>query len=50
MRVLLVEDEPTLAQSIELMLRSERFEVVTAALGEEGLSVITQALAAVRFG
>ena len=38
MWVLLVEDEPTLAQSIELMLRSETFEVVTAALGEEGLS------------
>src|SRR3954451_320554 len=37
MRVLLVEDEPTLAQSIELMLRSENFEVATAALGEEGL-------------
>ena len=35
MRVLLVEDEPTLAQSIELMLRSENFEVATAALGEE---------------
>jgi two-component system, cell cycle response regulator CtrA len=33
------EDEPTLAQSIELMLRSENFEVATAALGEEGLSL-----------
>src|SRR4051812_24875443 len=39
MRVLLVEDEPTLAQSIELMLRSENFEVATAALGEDGLSL-----------
>src|SRR4051812_8479348 len=39
MRVLLVEDEPTLAQSIELMLRSENFEVATAAFGEEGLSL-----------
>ena len=38
MRVLLVEDEPTLARSIELMLRSETVEVVTVALGEEGLS------------
>ena len=38
MRVLLVEDEPTLARSIELMLRSETFEVVTAVLGQEGLS------------
>ena len=34
MRVLLVEDEPTLAQCIELMLRSESFEVVTAVLGQ----------------
>src|SRR3954454_5520826 len=39
MRVLLIEDEPTLAQSIELMLRSESFEVATAALGEEGLTL-----------
>src|SRR3954465_14927191 len=39
MRILLIEDEPTLAQSIELMLRSESFEGVTAALGEDGLSL-----------
>src|SRR3954451_3812429 len=39
MRVLLVEDEATLAQSIELMLRSERFEVGLAALGEDGLKL-----------
>src|SRR3954467_14963038 len=39
MRVLLVEDEPTLAQSIELMLRSEEFQVATVALGEDGLSL-----------
>ncbi len=39
MRVLLIEDEPTLAQSIELMLRSEELQVITAALGEEGLSL-----------
>src|SRR3954470_17244490 len=39
MRILLIEDEPTLAQSIELMLRSESFEVITAALGEDGLSL-----------
>ena len=36
MRVLLIEDEPTLAHSIELMLRSEKFDVVLAALGEDG--------------
>src|SRR3954453_17243693 len=39
MRILLVEDELTLAQSIELMLRSESFEVITAALGEDGLNL-----------
>ena len=39
MRVLLIEDEPTLAHSIELMLRSERFDVVLAALGEDGISL-----------
>src|SRR3954452_23138731 len=39
MRILLIEDEPTLAQSIELMLRSENFEVATAALGEEALTL-----------
>src|SRR4051794_9987193 len=37
MRVLLIEDEITLAQSLELMLRSARFDVVSAALGEDGL-------------
>src|SRR5215207_3432643 len=37
MRVLLVEDEAALAQTLELMLRSEAFEVVAAPLGEEGL-------------
>ncbi len=41
MRVLLIEDEPTLAQSIELMLRSEKFDVATAELGEEGLKLAT---------
>src|SRR3954454_8332984 len=39
MRILLIEDELTLAQSIELMLRSESFEVITASLGEDGLSL-----------
>src|SRR3954469_20056641 len=39
MRILLTEDELTLAQSIELMLRSESFEVITASLGEDGLSL-----------
>jgi DNA-binding response OmpR family regulator len=37
MRILLIEDEPMLAQSIELMLRSEDIEFATTELGEEGL-------------
>jgi two-component system cell cycle response regulator CtrA len=39
MRVLLIEDEPTLAQSIELMLRSENIELATTELGEDGLKL-----------
>jgi DNA-binding response OmpR family regulator len=34
MRVLLIEDEPTTAKSIELMLGSEGFNVYTTDLGE----------------
>ena len=36
MRVLLIEDDPTIAQSIELMLKSESFNFYTTDLGEEG--------------
>ena len=36
MRVLLIEDDGTTAQSIELMLQSEGFNVYTTDLGEEG--------------
>src|SRR5436190_22511200 len=39
MRVLLIEDEPTTAKSIELMLGSEGFNVYTMDLGEEGLDL-----------
>ena len=39
MRVLLIEDEPTLAKSIELMLRSESFDVTTVEQGEARLRV-----------
>jgi two-component system cell cycle response regulator CtrA len=39
MEVLLVEDEPTTAKSIELMLRTEGFNVHTTDLGEEGLDL-----------
>ena len=36
MRVLLIEDDSATAQSIELMLESEGFNVYTTDLGEEG--------------
>ena len=39
MRVLLIEDDPTVAQSIELMLKSERFNFYTTDLGEEGVDL-----------
>src|SRR6202140_4517755 len=37
MRVLLIEDDSSIAQSIELMLKSESFNVYTTDLGEEGI-------------
>ena len=39
MRVLLIEDDSATAQSIELMLKSERFNVYTTDLGEEGIDL-----------
>jgi two-component system cell cycle response regulator CtrA len=39
MRVLLIEDDSTTAQSIELMLKSENFNVYTTDLGEEGIDL-----------
>ena len=39
MRVLLIEDDSATAQSIELMLRSESFNVYTTDLGEEGVDL-----------
>ena len=39
MRVLLVEDDATVAQSIELMLKSENFNTYTTGLGEEGVDL-----------
>lgn len=36
MRVLLIEDEPTTAKAIALMLTNEGFTVYTTDLGEEG--------------
>jgi len=39
MRVLLIEDEPTTAKAIELMLATEGFNVYSTDLGEEGLDL-----------
>ncbi|HEY8565136.1 MAG TPA: response regulator transcription factor [Beijerinckiaceae bacterium] len=39
MRVLLVEDDASVAQSIELMLKSENFNTYTTDLGEEGVDL-----------
>ena len=40
MRVLLIEDDSAVAQSIELMLKSESFNVYTTDLGEEGVDLV----------
>ena len=39
MRVLLIEDDASIAQSIELMLKSENFNTYTTDLGEEGVDL-----------
>ncbi|MBB4200995.1 DNA-binding response regulator [Rhodoblastus sphagnicola] len=39
MRVLLIEDDRSVAQSIELMLKAEKFNVYTTDLGEEGIDL-----------
>ena len=39
MRVLLIEDDSSIAQSIELVLKSESFNVYTTDLGEEGVDL-----------
>ena len=39
MRVLLIEDDATVARSIELMLKSENFNTYTTDLGEEGVDL-----------
>src|SRR6266702_7928006 len=39
MRVLLIEDDRSIARSIELMLKSESFNVYTTDLGEEGVDL-----------
>src|SRR5512143_2060639 len=39
MRILLIEDDSATAQVIELMLKTERFNVYTTDLGEEGIDL-----------
>ena len=39
MRVLVIEDDISTSQSIELMLKSECFNVYTTDLGEEGIDL-----------
>src|SRR3954467_12886243 len=39
MRVLLIEDDPAISRSIELMLKSESFNVFTTDLGAEGVDL-----------
>ena len=39
MRVLVIEDDVAVARSIELMLKSENFNVYTTDLGEEGIDL-----------
>ena len=39
MRVLLIEDDPSTARSVEAMLRAEGFNVYVTDLGEEGLDL-----------
>ncbi len=39
MRVLMIEDDSATAQSVELMLKSEGFNVYTTDLGEEGIDL-----------
>ena len=39
MRVLLIEDDSATAQSIELMLKSEGFNIYTTDMGEDGVDL-----------
>jgi two-component system, cell cycle response regulator CtrA len=39
MRLLLIEDDPTVAQSVELMLRAEDFQVETTDFGQDGVDL-----------
>ena len=39
MRVLLIEDDPSVAKSIELMLKSDGYTIDATDLGEDGLEI-----------
>ena len=39
MRILLIEDDPVVAQSIELMLSTGPFQVETTSFGEDGVNI-----------
>jgi two-component system cell cycle response regulator CtrA len=41
MHILLIEDDPVVAQSVQLILRAEKFQVWTSTLGEEGVDLGT---------
>jgi DNA-binding response OmpR family regulator len=49
MRVLLIEDDSAAARSIELMLKSETFNVYTTDFGEEGTGTTLRGYSGVRF-
>jgi two-component system, cell cycle response regulator CtrA len=42
MHILLIEDDTVVAQSLELMLRTESFQVQTSAYGEEGVQIASR--------
>jgi two-component system cell cycle response regulator CtrA len=39
MNILLIEDDPVVAQSVRLMLQAEKFQIWTSSLGEEGVDL-----------
>ncbi len=41
-RVLIIDDEPTLRESLQIALSASGYEVQTARTGEEGLTLFTQ--------
>ena len=39
MHILLIEDDPAVAQSVRLILEAEKFQVWASSLGEEGVDL-----------